>query len=157
DYRSLVIAYRNGAAVHLTDVAEIVDDVENLRNLGLGDDRPAVLGIIYREPVTNFVDTADRMMDEMAELRASRPGEVDTTPIIDRTSTIRSSLAETEKTLMFAMVLVVLVVFIFLRNPRATLIPAVAVPISILGTLGPMYLLGYSLDNLSFMALIVAT
>jgi multidrug efflux pump len=157
DYRSLVIAYRNGAAVHLTDVADVVNSVEDLRNLGLADGKPAVLVIIYREPGANIINTVDRVMQVLPQLRASLPGDVDVTPIIDRTGTIRSSLAETEKTLLFAMLLVVGVVFIFLRNPRATMIPAVAVPISILGTMGPMYLLGYSLDNLSFMALIVAT
>jgi multidrug efflux pump len=157
DYRSLVIAYRNGAAVHLTDVADVVDSVEDLRNLGLADGKPAVLVILYREPGANIINTVDRVKELLPGLKASLPGDVDVTPIIDRTLTIRSSLAETEKTLLFAVALVILVVFIFLRNARATMIPAVAVPISILGTLGPMYLLGYSLDNLSFMALIVAT
>jgi multidrug efflux pump len=157
DYRSLVIAYRNGAAVHLTDVADIVDSVEDLRNLGLADGKPAVLVIVYREPGANIINTVERVKAVLPELQASLPGDVDVTPIIDRTTTIRASLAETEKTLLFAILLVIVVVFIFLRNARATMIPAVAVPISILGTLGPMYLLGYSLDNLSFMALIVAT
>jgi multidrug efflux pump len=157
DYRSLVIAYRKGAAVHLTDVAEVIDSVEDVRNLGLADGKPAVLVILYREPGANIINTVERVKEILPELQASLPGEVDVTPIIDRTLTIRASLAETEKTLLFAVLLVILVVFIFLRNPRATMIPAVAVPISILGTLGPMYLLGYSLDNLSFMALIVAT
>lgn len=157
DYRPLVVAYRNGAAVHLTDVADVVDSVEDLRNLGLSDGRPAVLAILYREPGANIIDTVDRVMAVLPELRASLPGGVDITPVLDRTPTIRASLAETEKTLFIAVVLVILVVFIFLRSLRATLIPAIAVPISIIGTLGPMYLLGYSLDNLSFMALIVAT
>jgi multidrug efflux pump len=157
DYRQLVIAYRNGAAVHLTDVADVVDSVEDLRNLGLADGNPAVLVIIYREPGANVINTVERVRALLPELKASLPGDVDVTPIMDRTPTIRSSLAETEKALFFAICLVILVVFVFLRNPRATLIPAVAVPISIIGTLGPMYILGYSLDNLSFMALIVAT
>jgi multidrug efflux pump len=157
DYRSLVVAYRNGAAVHLTDVADVVNSVEDLRNLGLADGKPAVLVILYREPGANIINTVERVQQVLPELRASLPGDVDVTPIIDRTTTIRASLAETEKTLLFAVFLVVIVVFVFLRNARATMIPAVAVPISILGTLGPMYLLGYSLDNLSFMALIVAT
>src|SRR5262249_48712925 len=108
-------------------------------------------------PGANIINTVERVKAVLPELQASLPGDVDVTPIIDRTPTIRSSLAETEKTLLFAVVLVILVVFIFLRNPRATLIPAVAVPISIIGTWGPMYLLGYSLNNLSFMALIIAT
>jgi multidrug efflux pump len=157
DYRALVVAYRNGAAVHLTDVADVVNSVEDLRNLGLADGKPAVLVILYREPGANIIDTVERVQKMLPEMRASLPGDVEVTPIIDRTTTIRASLAETEKTLLFAIFLVVIVVFVFLRNARATTIPAVAVPISILGTLGPMYLLGYSLDNLSFMALIVAT
>ena len=157
DYRPLVIAYRNGAAVHLTDVAEVVDSVEDLRNLGLADGNPAVLVILYREPGANVIETVERVRAILPELQASLPGDVNVTPVMDRTPTIRSSLAETEKALFFAMCLVILVVFVFLRSPRATLIPAIAVPISIIGTLGPMYLLGYSLDNLSFMALIVAT
>src|SRR5262245_37372752 len=157
DYRPLVIAYRNGAAVHLTDVAEVVDSVEDLRNLGLADGNPAVLVILYREPGANVIETVERVRAILPELQASLPGDVNITPVMDRTPTIRSSLAETEKALFFAMCLVILVVFLFLRSPRATLIPAIAVPISIIGTLGPMYLLGYSLDNLSFMALIVAT
>jgi multidrug efflux pump len=157
DYRPLVIAYRNGAAVHLTDVADVVDSVEDLRNLGLADGNPAVLVILYREPGANVIETVERVKAVLPELQASLPGDVNVTPLIDRTPTIRSSLGETEKALFFAMCLVILVVFLFLRSPRATLIPALAVPISIIGTLGPMYLLGYSLDNLSFMALIVAT
>jgi multidrug efflux pump len=157
DYRSLVVAYRNGAAVRLTDVARVEDSVEDLRNLGIADGKPSVLVILYREPGANIINTVERVKAVLPQLQASLPGDVDVTPIIDRTPTIRSSLAETEKTLLLAVVLVTLVVFVFLRNPRATMIPVVAVPISIIGTLGPMYLLGYSLDNLSFMALIVAT
>ena len=157
DYRPLIVAYRNGAAVRLTDVADVVDSVEDLRNLGLADGKPAVLVILYREPGANIIDTVDRVKALLPELQASLPAAVELTPVMDRTQTIRSSLFETEKTLLFAISLVILVVFVFLRNPRATLIPAVVVPISIVGTLGPMYLLGYSLDNLSFMALIVAT
>src|SRR5499427_7630122 len=157
DYRPLVVAYRNGAAVHLTDVADVVDSVEDLRNLGLADGHPAVLVILYREPGANVIETVERVRAILPELQAALPGDVNVTPVMDRTPTIRSSLAETEKALFIAMCLVILVVFLFLRSPRATLIPAIAVPISIIGTLGPMYLLGYSLDNLSFMALIVAT
>ena len=135
----------------------MVDSVEDLRNLGLADGKPAVLAILYREPGANIINTVERVKAVLPQLKASLPGDVDVTPIIDRTTTIRASLAETEKTLFIAIILVIVVVFIFLRNARATLIPAIAVPISIIGTLGPMYLLGYSLDNLSFMALIVAT
>jgi multidrug efflux pump len=157
DYRPLIVAYRNGAPVRLTDVGTIVDSVEDLRNLGLSDGKPAVLAILYREPGANIINTVQRVKDVLPQLKASLPGDVDVTPIIDRTPTIKASLAETEKTLFIAVILVIVVVFIFLRSVRATLIPAIAVPISIIGTLGPMYLLGYSLDNLSFMALIVAT
>src|SRR6185295_14720315 len=157
DYRALVIAYRNGAAVHLTDVADVVDSVEDLRNLGLADGNPAVLVILYREPGANVIETVERVKAILPELQAALPGDVNVTAVMDRTPTIRSSLAETQKALFFAMSLVILVVFVFLRSARATLVPAVAVPISIIGTLGPMYLMGYSLDNLSFMALIVAT
>lgn len=157
DYKPLVIAYRNGAAVRLVDIAEVVDSVENLRNLGLADGRAAVLVIVYRSPGANIIETVDRVKALLPVLQASLPGDVDVTPMIDRTPTIRASLAETKKSLFIAVLLVILVVFVFLRSWRATLIPAVAVPISIIGTLGPMYLLGYSLDNLSFMALIIAT
>ena len=137
DYRPLIVAYRNGAAVRLTDVADVVNSVEDLRNLGLADGKPAVLVILYREPGANIIDTVDRVKALLPELRASLPAAIELTPVMDRTQTIRSSLFETEKTLLFAISLVILVVFVFLRNPRATLIPAVVVPISIIGTLGP--------------------
>ena len=130
DYRPLVIAYRNGAAVHLTDVADVVNSVEDLRNLGLADGNPAVLVIIYREPGANVINTVERARALLPELQASLPGDVDVTPIMDRTPTIRSSLAETEKALFFATCLVILVVFVFLRNPRATLIPPCRFPSS---------------------------
>ena len=157
DYRPLVIAYRNGNAVRLTDVATVQDSVEDLRNLGLADGKPAVLVILYREPGANIIDTVDRVMKALPQLDASLPGDVTVTPVLDRATTIKASLAETQKALLYAVILVTLVVFLFLRKPRAALIPAIAVPTSIIGTLGPMYLLGFSLDNLSFMALIIAT
>jgi multidrug efflux pump len=157
DYKPLVVAYRNGAAVRLLDVAEVIDSVEDLRNLGIADGKQSVLVILYREPGANVIDTVDRVMAVLPELRASVPGAVDITPVMDRTTTIRTSLTETEKALLFAIVLVVLVVFAFLRNARATFVAGVVVPISLVATLGPMYLIGYSLDNLSFMALIIAT
>ncbi len=157
DYRNLVVAYRNNAAVHLTDIGRVTDSVEDLRNLGLADGKPAVLAILYREPSANIINTVARVRDVLPSLKASLPGDVELTPIMDRTVTIKASLAETEKALFLAILLVVLVVYIFLREPRATIVPAVAVPISLLGALGAMYLLGYSLDNLSFMALIIAT
>lgn len=157
DYRNLVVAYRNDAAVHLSDVAHVTDSVEDIRNLGLADGKPAVLAILYRQPSANIIDTIARVREVLPGLKASLPGDVDVTPIMDRTATIKASLAETEKALFLAILLVVLVVFVFLREPRATIVPAVAVPISLLGAIGAMYLLGYSLDNLSFMALIIAT
>ncbi len=157
EYRNLVIAYRNGAAVRLADVAEILDSVENVRNLGLADAQPAVLVILYRQPGANIIEAVDRVTALLPELKASIPTDIDMKVAMDRTVTIRSSLHAVETTLLIAITLVILVVFLFLRNGRATLIPAVAVPISLLGTFGAMYLLGYSLDNLSLMALIIAT
>jgi multidrug efflux pump len=157
EYRHLVIAWRNGAAVRLSDVGEVLDSVENVRNLGLANGKPAVLIILYRQPGANIIATVDRVLDLLPALRASIPPDVGLNVAIDRTTTIRASLHDVERTLVIAVTLVVLVVFLFLRNGRATLVPAVAVPISILGTFGGMYLLGYSLDNLSLMALIIAT
>jgi multidrug efflux pump len=157
EYRNLVIAYRNGAAVRLADVAEILDSVENVRNLGLADAQPAVLVILYRQPGANIIEAVDRVTALLPQLKASIPTDIDMKVAMDRTVTIRSSLHAVETTLLIAITLVILVVFLFLRNGRATLIPAVAVPISLLGTFGAMYLLGYSLDNLSLMALIIAT
>ncbi len=157
EYRSLVVAYRNGAPVRLSDVAEILDSVENVRNLGLSNGKPAVLVILYRQPNANIIDTVDRVKALIPALKASIPTDIDVIVANDRTITIRASLHDVERTLLVAIALVVLVVFVFLRNGRATLVPAVAVPISLLGTFGAMYLLNYSLDNLSLMALIVAT
>ena len=157
EYRQLVIAWRNGAAVRLSDVGEVLDSVENVRNLGLANGKPAVLIILYRQPGANIIATVDRVRALLPALRASIPSDVELNVAIDRTTTIRASLHDVERTLVIAVTLVVLVVFLFLRNGRATLVPAVAVPISILGTFGGMYLLGYSLDNLSLMALIIAT
>ena len=157
DYRPLVVAYRNGAAVRLTDVATVTDSVENLRNQGMANGKPSVLVILYRQPNANIIDTVDRVKEELPHLRASIPSAIDVNVANDRTTTIRTSLHDVETTLVIAIGLVVLVVFLFLRNPRATLIPSVAVPVSLIGTFGAMYLLGYSLDNLSLMALTVAT
>ncbi len=156
-YKGLVIAYRNGAAVKLSDVASVVDSVEDLRNLGLANGKHSVLVILYRQPGANIVDTVDRVIAMIPQLKASLPAAVDLTPVADRSTTIRASLKDTERTLLMAVALVVMVVFVFLRNWRATLIPSVAVPISIIGTFAAMYLFGFSLDNLSLMALIVAT
>jgi multidrug efflux pump len=157
EYRNLVIAYRNGAAVRLSDVAEILDSVENVRNLGLSDAKPAVLVILFRQPNANIIDTVDRVTALIPALKASIPTDIEVKVANDRTTTIRASLHDVERTLLIAITLVILVVFLFLRNGRATMVPAVAVPISLLGTFAAMYLLGYSLDNLSLMALIIAT
>jgi multidrug efflux pump len=157
DYRRLIVAYRNGAAIRLADLGEIVDSVEDLRNQGLANGRPSVLTIIYRQPGANIIDVVDRVQALLPQIRASIPTDIDLTVANDRTTTIRASLHDVERTLAISIGLVVMVVFLFLRNWRATLIPSVAVPVSLLGTLGAMYLLGYSLDNLSLMALTIAT
>ena len=157
DYKPLVIAYRNGAAVHLTNVGEVLDSVENLRNQGLSNGKPAVLVILYRQPGANIIDTIDRVKAILPQLQASIPHAINIELTMDRTTTIRTSLHDVERALLIAIGLVILVVFVFLRNPRATLIPSVAVPVSLVGTFGAMWLLGYSLDNLSLMALTVST
>jgi multidrug efflux pump len=157
EYFPLIIAYRNGAAVHLTDVAEIKDSVQDLRNAGSADGKPAVLVILNRQPGANIIETVDRVRATLPNLRASVPSAIDLAVVIDRTPTIRASLHEVERTLMISIALVVMVVFLFLRKISATLIPTVAVPVSLLGTFGIMYLAGYSLNNLSLMALTVAT
>ncbi len=157
DYRPLVVAYRNGAPVRLTDVAEVKDSVENLRNQGLSNGKPAVLVFLYKQPGANIIDTVDRVKAILPQLEASIPSAINVDLTLDRTITIRTSLHDVERTLVIAICLVVLVVFAFLRNLRATAIPSVAVPVSLIGTFGVMYLLGYSLDNLSLMALTIST
>jgi multidrug efflux pump len=157
DYKPLVIAYRNNAAVRLSDVADVRDSVENTRNAGLSQGKPAVLVILFRQPGANIIATVDSVTAAIPQLMAAMPSDMDLLIANDRTTTIRTSLHDTEMTLVIAVVLVTIVVFMFLRSARATLIPAIAVPVSITGTFGAMYLLGYSLDNLSLMALTVAT
>jgi multidrug efflux pump len=157
DYRPLIVAYRNGAAVALSEVAEVMDSVENLRNQGLANGKPAVLVILYRQPGANIIDTVDRVKAVLPHMRASIPSAINVELAIDRTTTIRTSLHDVERTLVIAIGLVILVVFLFLRSARATLIPSVVVPVSLIGTLGAMYLLGYSLDNISLMALTIST
>jgi multidrug efflux pump len=157
DYKPLVVAYRNGAAVRLTDVAEVLDSVEDLRNAGLYNGQPTVSLQVFRQPGANIISAIDGIRAALPELQAALPGAAQINIALDRTPTIRASLQGTQRTLLIAVFLVVLVVFAFLRNVRATIIPAVAVPVSVIGTFGPMYLLGYSLDNLSLMALTVAT
>jgi multidrug efflux pump len=157
DYMPIIVAYRNNAPVKLTDVAEVVDSVQDLRNAGSSNGRPSVLLIINRQPNANIIETVDRVKDLLPLLRASITSDMNLDLVLDRTPTIRGSLHETERTLLIAIALVILVVFAFLRDWRATLIPSVAVPVSLIGTFGVMWLAGYSLNNLSLMALIVAT
>ena len=156
-YRGLVVAYRNGAAVRLEDVAKVYDGVEDVRNIGLTNGKPAVLVILYRQPGANMVETVDRVRAALPNLRAALPPAIQLIVANDRTTSIRTSLSDVERTMMLSVALVILVVFLFLRNGRAALIPSVAVPLSLIGTFGGMYLLGFSLDNLSLMALTVAT
>src|SRR5258707_4629655 len=156
-YRSLLVAYRNGAAVRLSDIGEVLDSVENIRNAGLANGKPSVLVILYRQPGANVIETVDRVRELLPELQASVPSDIDINVALDQSTTIRSSLHEVERALMISIALVIMVVFLFLRNGRATLVPSVAVPVSLLGTFGGMYLLGYSLDNLSLMALTIST
>jgi multidrug efflux pump len=156
-YRDLVVAYRNGAAIKLTDIGQVNDSVEDLRNAGLANGKPAVLVILYRQPGANIIDAVDSVKAELPRMAASLPGDVDLKIALDRSKTIRTSLADTEKTLVLSVILVTLVVFLFLRNLRADAIPSIAVPVSIVGTFGAMYLLGFSLDNLSLMALTIST
>jgi multidrug efflux pump len=157
DYLPLVVAYRNGSAVRLPDIANVTDSVENLRNQGLANGKPSVLVILYRQPNANIIETVDRVRAALPQLHASIPAGIDITMAMDRTTTIRASLHDVETTLVIAICLVILVVFAFLRSARATLIPSVAVPVSLIGTFGAMYLMGYSLDNLSLMALTIST
>ncbi|MBI3513499.1 MAG: efflux RND transporter permease subunit [Proteobacteria bacterium] len=156
-YRNLVIAYRNGAVVRVSDIAEVVDSVEDLRNAGIANGVPSVLVILYGQPGANIIDTVDRVTALLPELAASIPSDIDLAVAIERTTTIRASIHEVERTLLIAIALVILVVFLFLRNLRATIIPVVAVPVSLIATFGVMYLCGYSINNLSLMALTVAT
>jgi multidrug efflux pump len=157
DYKDLIVAYRNRAPVHLSDISEVTDGVENLRNAGLSNGKPAVLIILYRQPGANIISTVDAVKALMPTLRASISPAIDMGFAVDRSTTIRTSLRDVERTLVLAVLLVILVVFAFLRNLRATFIPVVAVSVSLVATFGAMYLLGYSLDNLSLMALTVAT
>jgi multidrug efflux pump len=157
DYRPLVIGTHDGAVVRLSDVADVVDGVQDVRNSGYMDGKPSVLMIIFRQPGANIIETVDRVRAAVPSLKASVPAGVETTIVLDRTETIRASVRDVELTLALSVVLVVGVVLVFLRNPRGTLIPAVAVPASLIGTFMAMYLFGYSLDNLSLMALTIAT
>ncbi len=157
DYKDLIVGYHKGAAIKLSDVAEIDDSVENIRAAGYMDGKPCVMLIIFRQPGANIIDTVDRVREAIPSLEASVPAGIDFVYVLDRTTTIRASVNDVERTLVISIVLVILVVFVFLRNVRATLIPSVAVPVSLIGTFGVMYLCGYSIDNLSLMALTIST
>jgi len=157
DYRGLVVAWRNGAAIRLTDIAEVNDSVENINTLGLFNGEPAVIVLVTLQPGANAIETVDQVRAMLPELQGQLPSDIKLQVATDRTHSIRSSLHEVEVTLLIAIVLVVLVVSAFLRSVRATIIPAVATVVSLLGTFGVMYFLGFSLNNLSLMALTVAT
>ncbi|MGN6370287.1 MAG: multidrug efflux RND transporter permease subunit [Phycisphaerae bacterium] len=157
EYRPLVVGYHNGSTVRLSDVADVVDSVEDIRTTGLLNGKPAVLVFIRRQPGANIIGTVNRILALMPELQASIPAAMKIQVAVDRTTSIRASVQDVEITLVLAIGLVVLVVFFFLRDFRTTLIPSVAVPVSLIGTFGVMYLIGYTIDNLSLMAMTIAT
>ncbi|MBV8262148.1 MAG: efflux RND transporter permease subunit, partial [Paraburkholderia sp.] len=156
-FRDIVIAYRNGSPVFLRDVASVIDSNENIRNAGLYNGQSSVLVIVYPMPGSNVVKTVQQIQARLPFIEAALPATIKVNVAIDRSESVRASVADTERTLFIAVLLVIGVVFVFLLSPRATLIPAVALPLSIVGTFGPMYLLGYSIDNLSLMALTIGT
>jgi len=156
-YEPLIVAWRNGAPIRLMDVAKISGAVEDLRAGAVSNGQTAVVLVIFRQPGVNIIDTVDRIRAELPYLRALMPAEVALTPVLDQTVTIRASVKTVEESLVISIVLVVLVVFLFLRNVRATIIPGVVVPVSLIGTFAIMYVIGYSIDNLSLMALTIAT
>jgi multidrug efflux pump len=147
DYRPVIIDYRSGAAVRLSDVARVTDSVQDVRSLGLANGKPSALMIIFRQPGANIIQTVDAVKAALPQLQASISSGINMTVVMDQTITIRASVRDVERTLLISISLVVLVVFVFLRNVRATLIPSVAVPVSLIGTCGVMYLLGFSIDK----------
>jgi multidrug efflux pump len=157
EYRPLILSYQNGAAIRLSDVGEVDDSVENLRNAGISKGKPAVLVILFAQPGANIIETVDRVKALLPQLQASIPAAIRLSVVMDRTLTIRASIHHVELTLLISISLVILVVFAFLRDVRTTLVPSVVVPLSLVGTFGVMALLGYSLDNLSLMALTIST
>ncbi|HYX20707.1 MAG TPA: efflux RND transporter permease subunit, partial [Thermoanaerobaculia bacterium] len=156
-YQPLVLSYRSGGALRLSDVANVIDSVEDVRTAGVANGKPAVLIIIFRQPGANIIQTVDRIKAVLPQLQAEIPPTIRLAGVLDRSTTIRASVRDVQITMAISIALVILVVFAFLRNVRATLIPSVAVPVSLVGTFGAMYLLGYSIDNLSLMALTIAT
>jgi multidrug efflux pump len=157
EYRPLIVAYNNGGPVRLGDVADVQDSVADVRNVGLANGKPGVLIVLFRQPGANVIETVDRVRALMPYLQSSISPAIKLQVVSDRTLTVRASVKDIESTLLISIVLVILVVFVFLRTVRATLIPSIAVPLSLVGTFGGMYLLGYSLDNLSLMALAIST
>ena len=157
DYKPLIVGYKNGLAVKLQDVANVTDAVQNIRSAGYLNGKPAIPVIVFRQPGANIIQTVEKIRAELPSIKASIPKGIETTIVLDRTTTIRASVHDVERTLIASICLVVGVVFVFLRNPRATLIPSVAVPVSLIGTFAVMYLLGFSLDNLSLMALTISS
>jgi multidrug efflux pump len=156
-YRPLIMAYRNGAPVRLGDVADVQDAVSDVRNIGLANGKPSVLIIVFRQPGANIIETVDRVIALLPYLQSSISPAISLSIAMDRTVTVRASVKDIEFTLILSIILVILVVFAFLRTVRATIIPSIAVPLSLVGTFGGMYLLGFSLDNLSLMALAIST
>ena len=157
DYQPLVVSYNHGAAVKLSDIASVKDGVENIRAAGFLNGKPSIPLIISRQPGANIIETVDRIKASLPSIKASIPSAINLDVVLDRTTTIRASVREIERTLLIAIALVLLIVFVFLRSPRTTLIPAVVVPVSLIGTFGVMYLCGYTVDNLSLMALTIST
>ncbi|UJB34117.1 multidrug efflux RND transporter permease subunit [Chromobacterium sp. Beijing] len=157
DYLPLIVSYKNGAAVRIADVAEVKDSVVDLRNAGLLGRQPAVMLMLFRQPGANIIETIDRVKALLPQLQASIPAAINMQVVMDRSPTIRASLQEVERSLLISVALVILVVFLFLRNGRATAIPAITVPVSLVGAFSVMYLAGFSLNNLSLMALTIAT
>ncbi|HWO01143.1 MAG TPA: efflux RND transporter permease subunit [Blastocatellia bacterium] len=157
DYRGLIVAYRNGGPVRLTDIAAVIDDVENVKQAAWINDQPAVILNIQRQPGANIISVVDRIKKLLPQLKASLPSSVDVAIVTDRTTTIRASVEDVQFSLMLTVALVVMVIFLFLRTLSATIIPSVAVPLSLVGTFAVMYLLGYSLNNLTLMALTIST
>src|SRR5499427_5039017 len=156
-YKPLIVAYKNGSPIRLSDIATVEDSLEDRRNVGLVNGKPAITIQVFKQPTANIIDTVDRVNQLLPLLRASIPPTINLQVILDRTTTIRASIDDIEYTILISIGLVILVVFIFLRNVWATIIPSISVPLSLLGTFGVMYLLGYSVDNLSLMALAIST
>ncbi len=157
DYQPLIVGYQNGAAVKLSDFASVVDSVQDVRQAGYANGKPSILLVIFKQPQANVIDAVDRIKEALPSLKASIPKAIDISIMMDRTTTIRASVRDVEITLAISVALVILVVFLFLRNVRATMIPGIAVPVSLIGTFGVMYLCHYSLDNLSLMAMTIST